>query len=180
MRTSDTADLYPAICVEEVFAGGYGGGPAGRPDSVEQFEEFVRSLYLASTAELAWTVRTHDGRIVGAVWMGDFDLVNESTHLGATAYAPAVWGTTVNPETKLLILGFAFSRGFGRVKIQADAQNSRSRAAIEKLGAQFEGVLRRDQRRADGSWRDTAVYSILGSEWPTIQAHLNHRLLADA
>ena len=112
--------------------------------------------------------------------MGDFDLVNESAHLGATAYAPAVWGTTVNAETKLLLLGFAFSHGFGRVKIQADAENVRSRAAIEKLGAHFEGVLRRDQRRADGSWRDTAVYSILGDEWAAIQAHLNRRLDADA
>ena len=102
MRTSDIADLYPAICVKEVFAGGYGGGygggAAGRPASLEQFEEFVRSLYLASPAELAWTVRTRDGRVVGAVWMGDFDLANESTHLGATAYAPSVRGTTVNPE----------------------------------------------------------------------------------
>ena len=67
MGTSDTADLYAAICVEEVFAGGYGGGPAGRPANLEQFKGFVQSQYLASAAELAWTVHAYDGRIVGAV-----------------------------------------------------------------------------------------------------------------
>lgn len=101
---------------------------------------------------------------------------NESAHVGATAYSPEVWGTIVNPETKLLVLGFAFDHGFGRVKIQADSANVRSRAAIERLGGAFEGILRRDQRRADGTWRDTAVYSILATEWPAVRSGLERRI----
>jgi N-acetyltransferase len=87
-----------------------------------------------------------------------------------------VWGTAVNPEAKLLLLTEAFDHGFERVKLQADALNSRSRAAILKLGAQFEGVLRHTNRRADGSWRDTAVYSILAEEWASVRAGLEARL----
>ncbi|MFC3276308.1 GNAT family N-acetyltransferase, partial [Agromyces mediolanus] len=73
-------------------------------------------------------------RIVGATKLADFDLPNESTHIGLDGYDPRVWGTAVNPEAKLLLLGLAFANGFGRVKIQADAANARSRGAIEKLG----------------------------------------------
>ena len=74
------------------------------------------------------------------------------------------------------MLGEAFDHGFGRVKLQADAINSRSRAAIAKLGARFEGVVRRDQPRADGTWRDAAVYSIIVDEWPSVKAALEARV----
>jgi RimJ/RimL family protein N-acetyltransferase len=84
----------------------------------------------------------------------------------------------VNPEAKLLLLGLAFDLGFGRVKIQADAVNARSRAAIAKLGAQFEGISRRDRLRADGSFRDTAIYSVIVDEWPAVRAGLEARLAA--
>jgi RimJ/RimL family protein N-acetyltransferase len=70
----------------------------------------------------------------------------------------------------------AFDRGYGRVKLQADDRNARSKAAIAKLGAQFEGVARRDSRRADGTWRDTAIFSVLVDEWPAVRAGLEARL----
>ena len=66
--------------------------------------------------------------------------------------------------------------GFGRVKLQTDVLNDRSQAAIAKLGATREGVLRRHLRRADGSWRDTVVFSMLRDEWPAVQARLEERL----
>jgi len=97
-------------------------------------------------------------------------------NIGWTGYDPRVWATQVNPETKLLMLGLAFSRGYGRVKLQADERNERSRGAMLKLGARFEGIVRRDIRRADGSWRDSAVYSILIDEWPEVKAGLERRL----
>ena len=74
------------------------------------------------------------------------------------------------------MLGTAFDHGFGRVKLQADALNERSRGAILKLGATFEGIVRRDRPRADGSWRDTAVYSILDCEWSVVRRGLDHKL----
>jgi RimJ/RimL family protein N-acetyltransferase len=79
-----------------------------------------------------------------------------------------------------LLLGHLFDHGYGRVKLQADVLNERSRAGITKLGGQFEGIARRDQPRADGSWRDTAIYSILIDEWPEVRAGLVRRLAGTA
>jgi RimJ/RimL family protein N-acetyltransferase len=131
-----------------------------------------------------YTVRLIDGpgapadRIVGTSSLGDIDLDNERVHLGWTAYAPAVWFTHVNPECKLLLLAHAFDDcGFGRVKIQTDLVNERSQAAIAKIGARREGVLRRHMKRADGSFRDTVVYAVTVDDWPAVRAGLEARLM---
>ncbi len=131
----------------------------------------------------AYTIRlVGDGRlgaagtVVGTSSLGDVDLDNERIHLGWTMYGSRWWGTPVNPEAKLLLLGHAFDCGFGRVKLQTDAVNQRSQAAIAKLGATREGVLRRHTRRADGTLRDTVVFSILREEWPAVRAGLERRL----
>ena len=109
----------------------------------------------------------------------EIDLANESIHLGATLYGRRWWGTAVNPEAKLLLLAHCFDDcGFGRVKIQTDALNTHSQAAIAKLGARREGVLRRHMRREDGTFRDTVVYSILVDEWPDVRDGLRARLAA--
>jgi len=177
LTRDDLPALFAAIGRPEVFEGGYGGGPAGYRDTVDGFRAFAEGYYLWDGPGISWAVRRlADDRIVGTTTLGDLDLRNEHAHLGWTAYAPEVWGTEVNPETKLLLLGHAFASGFGRVKLQADVLNDRSRAAILKLGAVFEGVTRRDRRRADGTWRDSAVYSILVDEWPAVRAGLERRL----
>ena len=116
------------------------------------------------------------GTVVGTSSLGDVDLANERVHLGWTMYGSRWWGTQVNPECKLLLLGHAFECGFGRVKIQTDAVNERSQAAIAKLGATREGVLRRHTRRADGTFRDTVVFSVLRDEWPAVRDGLRERL----
>lgn len=173
--------LFSALWHPAVFAGGYGGGPAGLPRDREAFDLWV-SGYGVGPNNIRFVVRVaggaHDGEIVGASTLGDLDEEREHAHIGWTGYDPRVWGTQVNAETKLLMLGLAFSRGYGRVKLQADERNERSRGAMLKLGAQFEGVVRRDVRRADGSWRDSAVYSILIDEWPAVKAGLEDRLMA--
>ena len=178
LHRSDLPELYATIGTPEVFAGGYGGGPAGLRDSEAGFVEFGERYYQWGAGNV-YAVRLPTGELVGTSTLGDFDEATESAHIGWTAFAPSVWGTAVNPEAKLLMLGEAFDNGFGRVKLQADALNTRSRAAISKLGAQFEGITRRHMLRADGSWRDTAVYSILVDEWPAVRAGLEQRL-ADA
>lgn len=166
--------LFRAIGTPEVFAGGYGGGPAAYRATEAEFIDFAHRYY-------GW--RQHnvygvwkDATLVGTSTLGDFDEANEHAHIGWTAYSPDVWASAVNPEAKLLLLGEAFDNGFNRVKLQADALNDRSRAAILRLGAQFEGIQRRAVPRADGSWRDTAIYSILGDEWPAVRAGLEARL----
>jgi len=177
---ADLPELERALRHPEVFAGGYGGGPAGLPADAEAFAAFAVPYYAGGPAAMPFTVRIEGGpdhgAVVGATKLGDLDLASESAHIGWTAYDPRVWGTAVNPEAKLLLLGLAFDHGFGRVKLQADARNDRSRAAILKLGAQFEGIARRHKPRADGSWRDSAVYSVIIDEWPAVRAGLEARL----
>ena len=162
-----------------MFAGGYGGGPAGVQPSAAAFQEWAQSYYQWDRGNI-YGIRLvggeSDGVLVGCSTLGDFDLPKEATHIGWTAYHPSVWSTAVNPEAKLLMLGEAFDHGFGRVKLQADSLNDRSRAAIAKLGATFEGVLRRDRLRADGEWSGTAVFSVLIDEWPAVRAGLLARL----
>jgi RimJ/RimL family protein N-acetyltransferase len=172
-------ELFAAIGHPEVFDSGYGGGPAAYRDSLEGFTEFAESYYAWDVANVhAIRLRggPHDGLLVGTSTLGDFALSIGYAHLGWTAYDPRVWGTAVNAEAKLLILGSAFDNGFERVKIQADVLNTRSRAAITKLGAVFEGVGRHDMLRADGSWRDSAIFSILSEEWPAVRRGLLARL----
>ena len=85
----------------------------------------------------------------------------------------------MNPAAKRLLLAHAFEDcGFERVKIQTDCINTRSQAAIAKLGATREGVLRHEMIRADGTWRDTVVFSILADEWPDVRARLDARIAA--
>lgn len=173
------AGLWTALGRPEVFAGGYGGGPAGLPADEAAFAEWA-PRYFPHEAGITYVVRLaagpDAGAIVGASSLADFDLELEHAHIGWTGYDPRVWGTVVNPETKLLMLGTAFEHGFGRVKLQADARNDRSRAGILKLGATFEGIVRRDRPRADGSWRDTAMYSVIVDDWPRVRAGLEARV----
>jgi RimJ/RimL family protein N-acetyltransferase len=175
LTEADLPELHAAIGVPEVYAGGYGGGPAGYRANVDDFVEAAKGYY-AFDRNRVFGVRLLSGELIGTSTLGDFDEVREHAHIGWTAYAPRVWGGPVNPEAKLLLLGHAFDHGFGRVKLQADSLNDRSRAAILKLGAKFEGIIRRDQLRPDGIWRNTAVYSILKDEWPDVRAGLEARL----
>jgi RimJ/RimL family protein N-acetyltransferase len=93
--------------------------------------------------------------------------------IGSTWLTPAVWRTAVNTECKLLLLRHAFETlGCIRVQIKTDALNKRSRRAIERLGAQFEGILRQHMVVRDGRYRDTAMYSIIDTEWPAVKAKL--------
>ena len=186
MTPDDAPGLLAALDDPRVWEKGYGGGPAGRPRDDHAMRLWVeRSLAGAgSTGRTAYVIRLlHDGElgaagtVVGTSSLGDVDLVNERVHLGWTAYGPRWWGTVVNPEAKLLLLRHAFvDCGFGRVKIQTDRLNDRSQAAIAKLGATREGVLRRHLRRADGTLRDTVVFSILAEEWPGVEEGLRARI----
>jgi RimJ/RimL family protein N-acetyltransferase len=171
----DAAGLFTALDHDEVWAAGYSGGPAARPAEPAVWAQRVADA--EQDLRVMYTVRLLDGRIVGTTSLGDVDLHNERLHLGWTAYAPDVWSTAVNPECKLLLMSHAFEDcGFGRVKIQTDLINLRSQAAIAKLGAVREGVLRRHMKRADGSWRDTVVFSVTIDDWPTVRAGLEKRV----
>jgi RimJ/RimL family protein N-acetyltransferase len=180
---ADAPALFGALDDDRVYAGNFMGGPAARPRTSEKMGA-VLGAALSTPGRTPYTVRLTGegdlgaaGAVVGTTSLADLYLSDQRLLLGYTAYTPSAWGTQVNPECKLLLLGHAFSDcGFGRVKIQTDSVNERSQAAIERLGAVREGVLRRHRLRADGSFRDTVVYSILADEWPGVRAGLMERL----
>src|SRR3954447_4081615 len=187
----DDAALFAALDDERVYAAGFLGGPTGRPSDVAGMRPVtaaaVRDRELGPehpSYRVAYTVRLLDdtalgdaGQVVGTSSIGDVVLPDERAHVGWTGYGPRWWGSTVNPDCKLLVLTHLFEDcGLGRVKLQTDAINERSQAAIAKLGATREGVLRRHKRRADGSFRDTVVYSILAQEWPQVKDRLRERV----
>lgn len=175
LAADDLPELYAAIGTPEVFAGGFGGGPAAAPRDLDDFRAWA-AWRLRWNSGLVFAVRTPDGAVIGTTTLTDFDEQLGLAHIGWTAYAPHTWGTHVNPEAKLLLLTLAFSHGYGRVRLMADERNDRSRAAILKLGATFEGITRRVARRVDGSWASTAEFSILDEEWPRVRAGLLERL----
>lgn len=177
--------LFVALDDERVWASGYAGGPAGRWADAEAVREALTGGGRPRTGpRQAYVVRLAvdsdlgpSGTVVGTSSLGDWDLRDERVHLGWTAYGPRWWGTAVNPAAKLALLGHAFDDcGFGRVKLQTDLLNTRSQAAIARLGATREGVLRRHTRRADGTFRDTVVFSVLRDEWPAVRDGLLARL----
>ena len=116
------------------------------------------------------------GRMVGSTAFFMIDAPNATVEIGGTWYAPEVWGGRVNPACKRLLLERAFASGVRRIELKTDARNARSRAAIEKLGAQLDGVHRKRHVMPDGFVRDTAYYSILVEEWPAVRATLDARL----
>lgn len=121
--------------------------------------------------------RLDDDKVLGSSSMFHVDAANRRLEIGHTWYSTPARRTGVNTETKLVLLTYAFETlGCLAVEFRTHYLNGTSRAAIERLGAKLDGVLRSHQVLADGSRRDTAVYSILDIEWPAVRANLRHRL----
>jgi len=128
---------------------------------------------------VAWaTVDAATGRAVGSSRFGDIAPEHGRVEIGWTWIAPSHQRSATNTEAKLLQLTYAFEElGATRVALKTDGRNLRSQAAIERLGAQREGTLRKHMRMADGFIRDTVYFSILADEWPTLKARLEERLV---
>lgn len=121
-----------------------------------------------------------DGRVVGQTCYLNIRPRDAGVEIGSTWYTRTAQGTFVNPSCKLLLIGNAFELGAERVELKTDALNEHSRGAMLKMGAQFEGVHRKHMRRADGTLRDTAYFSVIREEWPRVEAGLEARLAAFA
>ena len=116
------------------------------------------------------------GRCVGITCFGSIDPVNASADIGGTYYHPDWRGGVVNPSAKRLLLDQAFAAGARRVAFKVDALNTQSRAAVLKLGAVQEAILRQDRVTWTGRVRDTVIFSILKPEWPEIRDRLDTRI----
>ena len=123
------------------------------------------------------TIACETGQAIGGTSMQDISVENRSLEIGATWLSPTVWRTVVNTECKLLLLRHAFDvLGCNRVQLKTDSRNLRSQAAIERLGAKKEGVLRSHMVMPDGHLRDSVYYSIIRPEWAGVRAALERRL----
>lgn len=117
------------------------------------------------------------GRAVGSTRFGTIDPAHRKLEIGWTWIAPAWQRTAINTECKYLLLSHAFEDlGADRVELKTDAKNTRSRAAILRIGATQEGILRHHMIAAGGRVRDTVYFSILAEEWPGVKAGLERKL----
>jgi RimJ/RimL family protein N-acetyltransferase len=120
-----------------------------------------------------------EDRLIGSSRFMDIQPAHRKLEIGTTWLQPSFWGTPVNLECKLLLLTYCFeSLSLTRVQLKTDALNMRSRKAIEKIGARYEGILRHDMVRDNGTHRDSAYYSIIDHEWPGIKKHLTGKFTA--
>lgn len=116
------------------------------------------------------------GEVVGVSVFVAVDLPNRRVEIGNTFFRPDMRGGVVNPESKLLMFDHAFDSGIRCVQLRVDALNARSRAAVSKLGAKQDGILRQDRITWTGRTRDTVIFSLLVEEWPEVKARLVARL----
>jgi len=148
------------------------------PSAEGMRKEIDRRLGLqASGAMLPWTVFDGDGRIAGMTTYMNVDAPNRRVEIGSTWYARRVQRSAVNTQCKLLLLTHAFETlDCIAVEFRTHFFNHQSRRGIERLGAKQDGIQRNHQIAPNGTLRDTVVYSIIASEWPTVKAHLDYQM----
>jgi RimJ/RimL family protein N-acetyltransferase len=123
------------------------------------------------------TVRVSDDRVLGMTTFCDIEPAVPRVEIGHTWNRASAHGTGTNPESKLLLMTHAFETWrVEAVKFLTHRMNLQSRAAIERLGAELEGILRADKLDRDGRVRDTAIYSALARDWPMVRAGLEARV----
>lgn len=151
--------------------------PLHEPAGFDAWLENARETCARRSEVTFATLRRSDGVAVGSTRFMELRPAHRCVEIGSTWLAPAMWRTGANVEAKLLMLARAFEQaGCIRVELKTDARNERSRAAIAALPAQFEGIHRQHRVLLDGSYRDSAWYSVLDREWPDVRANLERRL----
>lgn len=155
-----------------------GSGAPTPTSAAELVTEFARKLGRPG-AEFFAIIDNATGKVVGSTAFLDIRAVDRHFEIGSSFLAPAFRGGKRNIEAKLLLLTEAFeNRDAVRVTIKANAKNVRSRAAIEKIGAKLEGLLRNQRLERDGTWRTAAYYSVIAEDWPETKRNLE-QLLSD-
>jgi RimJ/RimL family protein N-acetyltransferase len=151
------------------------------PTPAAMASEVQRRLDLQDSGSMLPFAVIHlpDERMAGMTTYMHIDRPNRRLEIGSTWYRKSLQRTALNTECKRMLLGHAFEALDGiAVEFRTHWHNTTSRQAIERLGARLDGVLRSHQIAANGSLRDTCVYSIVASEWPAVRAHLDHALHA--
>ena len=168
-------DLVEAVNDGKLWTLWYTSVPA--PDRLRA--EIDRRLELQKQGSMLpfAVIERSSNEAVGMTTFMHIDAANRRVEIGSTWYRKRVQRSALNTECKLLLLTHAFEQlNCIAVEFRTHFFNQQSRAAIERLGARLDGVLRQHQVAGDGTLRDTCVYSILDREWPAVRSHLTHRL----
>ena len=147
----------------------------------DHFDGWWASALAAMRAgtRIAYAVRRRsDGAVVGTTSLYEINPAYRRCEIGSTFYRPEARGGPINPACKRLLLGHAFEAGAVRVEIITDAVNAQSQAAILKLGAKAEGVLRKHKITWTGRTRDTAIFAVIDDDWPEVLEGLDRQLAA--
>jgi RimJ/RimL family protein N-acetyltransferase len=172
---SGDAAVYAAATPIETFR--YYVSQMPKEQSEKGFRAFVDFIVDSPNVQGFACELLRTGEVIGGSTFMDIRLTDCHVEVGMTWYKPEWRGTFVNPECKLLMLTYAFETlGCVKVTLKCDNRNENSKAAILKLGAKHEGVLRRHKITDLGEWRDTSYYGILSEEWPEVKAKLEARL----
>jgi len=160
---------------EEVFRWMSSYPPTSLDEAIEQIEDGINSEVRSPFVQLD----AQTGEVAGTTSFYEISPATKSLAIGHTWLGQRWWRTGHNTESKLLLLTYAFETlGTARVVWHTDIYNERSQAAIARLGATREGVLRKHRIRRDGSWRDTVQYSMTDDDWPAARDRLTARLSA--
>ncbi|QQP96601.1 GNAT family N-acetyltransferase [Lysobacter enzymogenes] len=166
--------LRAALAGGELAQAWYTNVPA--PEGVDAYIDAALAMQQRGVA-WAFAVLDAHGEVVGCTRYYDMDAAVPRVQIGYTFYAPRVQRTGLNTQAKLLLLGHAFETlGCIAVGFETSWFNLASRAAIARLGAKQDGVLRNHRRHADGSPRDTVAFSIIDAEWPAVKRNLQYKL----
>jgi RimJ/RimL family protein N-acetyltransferase len=176
LRPGHAEELWPAASERDVWR--YMGADVAGVDDLRAWIAARQEATFPTLHALPFLQRdAATGRAFGATSLFDIDPANRKLEVGHTWLGASHRRTAANTEAKRLLLGHAFeAMGCVRVQLKCDARNLRSRAAIERIGARPEGVLRHWLILADGHRRDTAFFSILEAEWPGVRDRLDAML----
>lgn len=170
-----TGDLVEAVKDGELWRLWYTSIPT--PETMEA--EITRRCGLQAAGSMLpfAVIDRASGKAAGMTTYMNVDAVNKRVEIGSTWYRESVQRTPINTECKLLLLTHAFETlNCIAVEFRTHFLNHASRRGIERLGAKLDGILRSHQVASDGTLRDTCVYSIIASEWPTVQSHLKFQM----
>lgn len=168
-------ELIEAVKDGELFKLWYTWAPA--PETMGLQIERRLSQQAAGAALPFAIIDNATGKAVGMTNYLNVDAINHRVEVGGTWYRRSVQRTSFNTQAKLLLLEYAFETlNCIAVEFRTHFFNHQSRRAIERLGAKLDGILRSHELAANGTLRDTCVYSIIASEWPTVKAHLTWQL----
>jgi RimJ/RimL family protein N-acetyltransferase len=174
LQTSHTKPLQEAVLDGEAFNLWFANVP--KPEDIPCYVE--QAIVEMEQGDIAYAVISKQtGKLVGTTRYYNVDQINKRAMIGYTWYANSVKRTAINTEAKLLLLANLFEESDAiAVEFRTHFFNHTSRAAIERLGAKQDGILRNHQIMKDGSYRDTVVYSIIASEWPAVRNNLLSKL----